>query len=313
MNGENEVYIDRCEAYTIENIVSFLDKSTPIFYPLAGLNGAKVLLKPNLISSRGKGCGCTHPCVVVGVVRWLINHGAIVYLGDSPAFGSVTSVLEKLGLTEILSDLGVGIVEFKTGRRVVLSSGVKLVLAAELFEYDLVVNLPKIKAHDQLFMTMAVKNFFGAVKGFHKARLHMSHGGRVHDFADILLELLAVLPTNVTIADGVEVMHRRGPLGGESLMLGVMAAAINPVALDIAMLALLELDFQKSPVHLLAHRKKKKGVRLSELVFPILDPSSFKGSCFVAPERLSPVRFHPLRYLSGLIKRILLNNRLRFL
>jgi len=307
MNNDIQVFIDSCEKYTISNIVHYLDRTATIFHQCTSLAGAKVLLKPNLISSKGSGCGCTHPNIIAAVAIWLKNNGAIVSIGDSPAFGSAGAVLRNLGVIKVLSDLDVQIVEFQTGRRITLDSGVKVVLADELFEYDLLVNLPKIKAHDQLYMTMAVKNFFGAVKGLHKARLHMSHGGSVEDFAAILLDLTSLLPPNISIGDGVEVMHRHGPLNGESLMLGVLAASINPVAFDTAMLALLELDPEKSPIHLLAARRNMSGTRMSELSFPIFHPDSFHGSGFMAPKKLSPIRFHPFKYCISSIKRVFLN------
>jgi len=306
MNSGIQVFLDACENYTLSHVAGFLDKSSEVFPSISSLAGAKILLKPNLISSRGNLCSCTHPSFIAGVATWLLDHGARVYVGDSPAFGSAVSVLKKLGLDKVLSDLGVRIIEFQTKHRVTLAGGVKLVLAAEIFEYDLLVNLPKIKAHDQLFMTMAVKNFFGVVKGLHKAKLHMSHGRSVDEFGNILLDLLSLLPPNVSIADGVEVMHRHGPLKGESLMLGVMAASINPVALDTALLALLELDPGKSPLHLLAYGRNMPGARLSDLSFPILHPGSFHGSGFTAPDHLNPIRFHPFRFFSSSIKRAVL-------
>ena len=38
-------------------------------------------------------------------------------------------------------------------------------VAREAMECDIFVGLPKIKAHNQMYMTLAVKNIFGIVKG----------------------------------------------------------------------------------------------------------------------------------------------------
>lgn len=308
MTGAEQVFIDRCGHYLLEDIATFLDKVTGIFDSFSSLAGAKVLLKPNLISTRGE-FSCTHPDMIVGVATWLINHGAHVSVGDSPAFGSAASVLAKLGLTSALSKLDIPVVEFKQGRSVTLASGAKIELAAELSDYDLLINIPKVKAHDQLFITMAVKNIFGVVKGLQKVKLHMSHGHSVDDFASVFLDLLPFLPPHVSIVDGIEVMHCHGPLNGESLALGVLAAGKNPVAVDTALLALLELDPIESPIHFLARTRKIPGSRLSELAFPILQPASFSDAGFMAPGKLDPVRFHPLRYFLSRVKRIVLNKR----
>lgn len=307
MDVENKVFLDRCKYYRIADIVDYLERSSGLFASFPSLTGAKILLKPNLISSRNCRLSCTNPCVIAGVATWLTGYGAKVFVGDSPAFGTASSVLRKLGLTKTLSGLGVDVVEFKKSRRVTCSSGTKLVMAAEPSEYDLLVNLPKIKAHEQLYMTMAVKNFFGLVKGVHKAMLHMSHGHSMDSFASVLVEILSFLPPHLSIADGVEVMHRHGPLNGESLELGALVGAVNPVALDTAVLDMLELDPLKSPTYLTAVKKRMPGTCLSEISFPLRHPSFFHGSSFLAPAESKPLRFHPFRFFASTIRRAMLN------
>lgn len=248
--------------------------------------------------------------MITSVASWLMDMGAKVAVGDSPAFGSTASVLKKLGIEKRwLARRDIEVKEFRTKSRCSLQSGVEVMLAAELFDCDLLVNLPKIKAHDQLYVTMAVKNFFGTVKGLHKAKMHMVHGNSVDRFASILLDLPTVMPPHVSIGDGIEVMHRHGPLGGEVLNLGVLSGAQNPLALDTAMLDVLELDGSLSPIHRQATRKNLAGARLVDCSFPLRKPDSFYGSGFKAPENLNPIRFHPFRFLTSSIKRLVLQKK----
>lgn len=310
MSDKHRVFLKSCDRYSKENVSQFLDGLSD-FFPFSGLDGKKILLKPNLIGVRKKNINsCTHPLMITTVAGWLAQQGAKVAVGDSPAFGSTASILKKLGIEKKwLKKRGIDIREFRTAHPVVLPSGIKVVLAAELFEYDLLINLPKIKAHDQLFVTMAVKNLFGMVKGLQKAKLHMSQGSCVDHFAALLLDLVTVLPTNVSIADGVEVMHRHGPLSGDSLKLGVLGAAVNPVAFDTAMLTLLELDQKKSPIHRQACERMMNGASMDEISFPLAHPADFYGSGFIGPKRLNPIRFNPLRFLYSSAKRLFLQRR----
>jgi len=309
MNGKQRVFLKKCQEYSSEEIGRFLDQLSG-FFPFSSFFGKKVLLKPNLIGVRKTTCSCTHPIIITSVASWLMDMGARVAIGDSPAFGSTASVLKRLGIEKRwLARKNIEIKEFRTKRQCFLQNGVEVVLAAETFDCDLLVNLPKIKAHDQLYVTMAVKNFFGTVKGFHKAKMHMVHGDSADRFASILLGLPAVMPPHVTIGDGIEVMHRHGPLGGEALSLGVLVGAQNPLALDTAMLNVLELDGGLSPLHRQATKQNIEGARLGDCSFPLEHPASFHGSGFIAPKRLNPIRFHPFRFLTSSIKRLALQKK----
>jgi uncharacterized protein (DUF362 family) len=229
-----------------------------------------------------------------------------VLVGDSPAFGTTAWVLRHLGADLELKRLGAKVIEFSTPKSVTLANGHKISVAAEALDCDLMMNIPKIKAHNQMYMSMAVKNIFGIVKGIRKSLLHMRHGKSHGQFAGIILDLLTLLPEHVTIVDGIKAMHVAGPLRGRSLELNCIAASRNPLALDTALLSALELDPEKSPIWVKARKRGDPGVFLSEIQFPLLQPTDFHGSGFMAPLFLDPVRFNLLRFLFGHLKRIVL-------
>lgn len=56
-----------------------------------------------------------------------------------------------------------------------------------------------------MFVTMAVKNMFGIIKGINKAMLRMVHGDGHDLFAGIILDLLSLFPCQLHLADGIEV------------------------------------------------------------------------------------------------------------
>ncbi|MDH4319493.1 MAG: DUF362 domain-containing protein, partial [Desulfobulbaceae bacterium] len=118
----------------------------------------RVLLKPNLISVKHGTLACTEAAFILAVAELFVEKGIKVSLGDSPAFGTAHHALGKLGIVEPLHRLGVEIVEFKKAVPVELASGVRLGIAREVLESDFMINIPRVKAHGQLRMTMAVKN-----------------------------------------------------------------------------------------------------------------------------------------------------------
>lgn len=303
MNGAATVVLDRV-AYSPSDLGELLERMAPFLGIDQGLAGKQVVLKPNLISIRGPSFACTDSRFLVAVARWFVDSGAVVSVGDSPAFGSTEGVLKHIDAYEGLSRLGVKIVEFSSSRDVVLDCGVRVGLAVPALDCDLLVNLPKLKAHNQMLVTLAIKNIFGIVSGIQKPMLHMRHGGSHRSFAAIILDLLAFLPSHVTIVDGIEAMHVAGPLHGKPFALNCVAASKDPVAVDSALIAALELSPVRSPLWLEAKNRGDAGVRLSDITFPFLSPQDFFGSGFMAPDELSPVRFNPLRFIFRRLKRM---------
>ena len=270
------------------------------------LRSARVLLKPNLISARNGQLACTDGRLLVAAARWFIDRGARVRVGDSPSFGSARAVLTKIGALDALARLGAEVVEFHKAVVTQLPGGVEVPLAAAALEADLLVNLPRVKAHAQMRVTLAVKNYFGCVSGFHKPWWHMRHGGDQPRFPALLVALLAVLPDGLSLVDGVVAMHGSGPVHGEPYPLGLLACATNPVAVDTALLAVLGVDPELSPLWRAARRAGLRGTRLDELHFPEAAPADMAVRDFVVPATLNPIRFNPFRFAKNSLRRLVL-------
>jgi uncharacterized protein (DUF362 family) len=306
VHERKSVYLERCPGYERDVLQTVLEQAISFYLTPATLKGRKVLVKPNLVSVRAGQLAITHPQLIVAIASWLLAHGCKVSVGDSPAFGSCRAILGRHGVLDTLVAMGVEVVDFKEGVKKKIYGGLTLGVAREVLECDLLVNVPKIKAHGQMYVSMAMKNIFGIVMGMQKAMLHMTHGQSREHFAEILLALYEQLPQVFHIGDGVEVMHRNGPIKGSSLGLGCLAASECGIALDTALLAALELPFAMSPLWKVAHAQKRDGALIETLAFPRLSPSAFHGSGFQPPEELVSVRFNPFRYFSSTLKRIVL-------
>ena len=93
---------------------------------------------------------------------------------------------------------------------------------------------------------------------------------------------------------------------GEPYPLGLLACATNPVAVDTALLAVLGVDPELSPLWREARRVGLRGTRLDELHFPEAAPSELAVRDFVVPATLNPIRFNPFRFAKNSLRRLVL-------
>jgi uncharacterized protein (DUF362 family) len=70
--------------------------------------GDKIVIKPNvLIGASPDNCVCTHPSVLRAVGKILLEAGASVTCGDSPAFGGSNLNMRISGLKRVADELGI--------------------------------------------------------------------------------------------------------------------------------------------------------------------------------------------------------------
>lgn len=267
---------------------------------------SKVLLKPNLVAAKTRhALSCTHPEFVAAIAQWLIDAGHSVSIGDSPAFGSALQVMRKCGYADAFGKLPVKLVDFKTVQKIRLAGGAMVSVARQALECDFLINLPKLKAHSQLYVSLAVKNFFGVVVGWRKAMIHVRYGDRSDCFESLLVDLLSLFPESLSVIDGIHAMECTGPMKGDRFDLGLIGAGTNPVALDTAFLEIIGAEGVKSPIWRQCAQRNLQGVDPGDLQFPLLTPRQVKVCDFALPGTLKPVTFHPLHMAKGTCKRVI--------
>lgn len=271
--------------------------------------GARVLVKPNLVAPKNMELSCTHPAVVRAACEYLLDLGAKVTVGDSPAFGTGKVIARLSGLTEALSGLPVRMPNFSRSRRIKLSFGKTAAVASEALSADVILNMPRLKVHDQMGMTVAVKNLFGCVTGFRKSLAHQLYGERENRFERLIIEVMRSLPETFSLLDGVVAMHKAGPVGGEPFHLGLLAASASPVALDTAVYELLGLNEDIVPLWREARASGLPGAFAEELAYPRRQPGEFAAKGFQTPQTLNDVAFHPKRFIKGRLKSLLVRFR----
>lgn len=298
-----DVFLRRVSDYpqAVQSLPDLLDRILP------SPAGLKILIKPNFVALRNAELSCTHPAVIAAAARHLRDRGARVTVGDSPAFGTAEAIASKIKLTPILKELGVRLITLSRPRRITAHPG--LCVSADALEADLILNLPKLKAHSQMRLTGAVKNLFGCVTGVRKAWLHALHGDKGHAFTGLICDLPRILPPAVSIMDGVEAMHVTGPIAGRKFFLGMIGASTDVSALDTAAGMILRVSPEEIPVWDQCLRMEFSGARPENLRFPFLSPEDFDAKGFILPGTLKPESFRPDILVKSLFKRLWLSMR----
>ena len=267
--------------------------------------GDRVLLKPNLLT----GSRPTKECVtrielVAAVARQVQAVGGKPFLGDSPAFGSAQGVALANGYAPLLAELNLPLVEFQGKRYAVDSDQFQhLRLSKEAMEADVVINLPKVKSHMQLTVTLGVKNLFGCVPGKMKAWWHMEAGKDKERFGAMLVETAKAIDADLTILDGIIGHEGNGPSTGEPRFLGWLGAADNVFALDRAVIDILGVDPAQVPTIVAADRLGYAPA-YTDLIFPLLSPSDLSMQDWKLPDNLMPIDFGAPRVLKSTFKHL---------
>ncbi len=279
--------------------------------PLGGMAafvkpGDRVLLKPNLLTGARPTKECvTRPEVVYCVARLVQAAGGIPFLGDSPAFGSAHGVAKANGYLPWLERAGVPVQELHGQRYATEATGelAHLLLSKEVMNADVVINLPKVKSHGQLTLTLGVKNLFGCVPGKMKAWWHMEAGKDRDRFGTMLVETARAIAPQLTIMDGIIGHEGNGPSGGEPRQLGVLGASADVFALDRAMVAILGADPQAVPT---VAQSLRLGLcpALEEIPFPLERPEALAIADWQLPATLVPIDFGLPRVMRSTFKHL---------
>jgi uncharacterized protein (DUF362 family) len=248
-----KVALVRCEDYEPARVAAAVERQ---FELLGGLGafirrGDTVLLKPNFIAPRSHrhSAAQTHPAVILEAARLLKDYGAKPFVADSPAWANSAICARVLGLTEPLRKLGVPIRQLKAPRKCELGpDGPRVGISSLALDADAIINLPKLKTHQQMIATFAVKNMFGCVSGKHKALWHLRKGNSRSEFARLLVGVCQYLRPALTIIDGIVAMHGQGPIRGPSKPLGWLIGGTDPVACERICCRLVGIEPDQLPI-----------------------------------------------------------------
>ena len=214
--------------------------------------GCRVLLKPNFLSPAKPGeAVLTHPLVIRAAAEYALGKGGRVRIGDSQALGTFERILKVSGTRAALAGMDVEVAEFSSSRKVDIGEPFGMIdLAIDALDADIVINLPKLKTHGMMLLTLGVKNLFGCVVGLRKPEWHMRAGINQDLFARLLAQISRTVNPAVTLLDGILAMEGAGPgKSGKPRHLGILLGSTDTVAVDRAACALVGMDPEALPTN----------------------------------------------------------------
>ncbi len=231
------VVIKKCAVYELDEIIRILESGLEA---LGGLDhfvkpNEKVLLKVNcLFPSEPEKAVITHPVFLQAVIRVLKTITGDIIVGDSPGFGNFAGS-NKTGYKQVAAAENVKLVDFTEDGEIRNENGISyksFKVTNFVNTVDKVINLPKLKTHGLMYMTLAVKNMLGTVAGTGKPSYHMRAGRDKLLFAQMLVDLYMAKPPVLNIMDGIIGMEGNGPGGGDPVKTGVIVMGENGFAVD---------------------------------------------------------------------------------
>lgn len=211
---------------------------------LGGVNGKRVVLKPNFNSAH-EAPGSTHNDTLAQLVRELQEHGARqVTLGESSGPPQTRGVMEAKGIFDLASDLRFGIVNFEDLPE---SDWIPFGTAGThwpdgfhlprlVVDAEYMVSTCCLKTHGSGgVFTMSLKLSVGLTPKPIRRTMHRSP-----DMRRMIAELNTGYRPDLIVLDGVSAFTDGGPSNGERKAGNVMIAGTDRVAVDAVGLAVLK-------------------------------------------------------------------------
>ena len=252
---KSKVVLLPCGEYDEEKIYSLLKQGLDLLGGVEALipKEAKILLKPNLLKkAEVEKAVITHPVVVGAFARILRENGyEHIVLADSCGHGTTQAVIRGTGMDTYLEKYHIPAIDYSEGVKTAYPQGIQakeFILPKELLDQDCVISLSKMKTHALERITGAVKNSYGFVYGFHKAKGHTQYPS-ADSFARMLIDLNKCVAPKLYVMDGIVAMEGNGPGSGDPVPMNVMLMSTDPVALDSVFSCLIYLKPEMVPTN----------------------------------------------------------------
>ncbi len=267
----NKVAITRCQSYDYDKIHDALDEiiSNSDF---PDVNGKSVLIKPNILSDSAPEKNITtNPIVVKATIDIIKEKGAKkIFLGDSPGLPGANFHGKISGMADVCEQTGAIWVDFSANTKMhTLWNGIKAPVANIIFDVDLVFSLCKMKTHQLMYATGAVKNMFGVIPGLNKSPLHLK-ARSPENFALFLLSLYNLRKPDYSIMDAIISMEGAGPANGTLRNTSLVLGSASALALDRAEAILMGYDPKDIPILNAAEKQERNSTKG---IYTILDPN----------------------------------------
>ena len=195
--------------------------------------GASVVIKPNILTARPPEYGAsTNPAAVAAVVKMCWDAGAksVTVFDNSTApprqaytVSGIQQAVQAAGAEmKVLTDRDFERIAIPQGR--VLTSWP---LLTDVFDADVMINMPCAKTHGMAVLTLSMKNLMG-VMGSTRGLIHQ-------EFTQKIVDVNTLIKPELIVLDAYRILFRNGPTGGgpQDVRLGrTCVAGTSQVSVD---------------------------------------------------------------------------------
>ena len=195
---------------------------------------SKILIKPDIFADAYPYQALTtNPKTVKAIIDYLLEKGAVkenITIVEQVQFGETEKAFDKTGFSKLANECCVKLLDLsKTEFIEKEKDGIKLEISKEMFDKDIIINVPVMKTHLFLGISGALENMTRVVSRENYKSLEKDLTKAIKAIA-ILHKLI---PKYLAIGDATIGMQGNGPAAyGEPAFLNMILASKDPVALD---------------------------------------------------------------------------------
>ena len=278
------ISLTACSTYDSESVYKAVEKAC-LAAGFPNVSGKKILLKPNILADvPPERAVTTHPEILRAAIQLVQKLGGTAYVGDSPTIQRSSFSGRKCGLKVVCDETGAIWVDFTDNPIKIKNASQRkknsFTLAKAVKECDMIISLPKMKTHQLMYMTGAVKNLFGLIPSLAKSPYHLLCPDR-RRFADMLLDLYQTATPIFSIMDAVIAMEGPGPNSGTPKHIGLIMASPDALALDFAASYIMGYTPELIPTVKQAIKRNLSSVQTIDTIeFPIDHPDKFRDESY---------------------------------
>lgn len=212
----------------VENAVNLVGGIRDIVQP-----GQTVLINPSWVTTvtKREQAAITLPEVTRAVADIVKDAGAKAIIAESSAIGvDSEKVISESGYQE-LRDIGYEVIDLKqTQKTMIPIKDGKIFKEIESYklveEVDAIFSVPKLKTHDQMELTISIKNLKGLLSDKFKREFHQN------GLFEACVDWFSVLRPSLAIVDAIYCQEGLGPIFGKTVEMDLILAGRDLVAVD---------------------------------------------------------------------------------
>jgi uncharacterized protein (DUF362 family)/Pyruvate/2-oxoacid:ferredoxin oxidoreductase delta subunit len=226
-----------------KNLDSFLEENSAL---LPKSLKARVLLKPNFNSNMNALTGNTTDLRIIACLIQLLqgrgyNNIVIAEGTNSGFYRNKIDVAFRLRVRALAEKLGVTFIDLNycQGSEIRFVNNKRAEVARDCLEADLFINLPKLKMHHEVGISVCLKNIMGCLVGQeNKKKTHLS-------LARNIVYLNKYVKPHLHIVDALIAMEGNGPSAGTPIRMDTIIAGTDPYLIDMVCAELVGMDYRE--------------------------------------------------------------------